>query len=139
MHNKFCVIDNKILINGSYNRTYNAARINSENILIIKDEPEAVFAFHQEFINLTQRLEQVDSVLRLTSFELDEFNGLSAREYLANDIVYEAKETNRPEIVESAFKLSPENIKIQATAVKLDLTKKRKLKLIPLQKMEPGV
>ena len=33
----------------------------------------------------------------------------------------------RPEIVETAFKLSPTNIKVQEAAVKLDLTKKRKL------------
>ena len=128
MHNKFCVIDNKILINGSYNWTYNAGRINSENILIIKNEPTAVSAFRDEFINLTKQLEQVDKVQRLTKFELDEFNGLSAREYLANYIIYEAKETNRPEIVETAFKLSPDNLKVQETAVKLDLTQKRKLK-----------
>jgi molecular chaperone DnaK (HSP70) len=42
-------------------------------------------------------------------------------------ILYEAKATNRPEIVEAAFKLSPNNIKVQEAAVRLDLTKKRKL------------
>lgn len=128
MHNKFCVVDQKILINGSYNWTYYAEDRNSENILIIRDELEATSAFHQEFINLTQLLKRLDKVQRLTTFELDEFNGLSSREYLANDIIYEAKETNRPEIVESAFKLSPDNIKVQEAAVKLDLSKKRKLK-----------
>lgn len=36
MHNKFCVIDKKIVINGSYNWTYNAST-NKENIQITKD------------------------------------------------------------------------------------------------------
>ena len=36
MHNKFCVIDNKVLINGSYNWTYYAEDRNRENILILK-------------------------------------------------------------------------------------------------------
>ena len=35
MHNKFCIIDQKVLINGSYNWTYYAESKNSENILII--------------------------------------------------------------------------------------------------------
>ncbi len=126
MHNKFCVIDNKILINGSYNWTYYAEDRNSENILIIKEEQETISAFRQEFLNLANILNKVNKVQRLTTFELEEFNGLSAREYLANDIIYEAKDTNRPEIVETAFKLSPNNIRVQKAAVRLDLTKKRK-------------
>jgi phosphatidylserine/phosphatidylglycerophosphate/cardiolipin synthase-like enzyme len=32
MHNKFCIIDNKVLISGSYNWTYFAENINFENI-----------------------------------------------------------------------------------------------------------
>lgn len=128
MHNKFCVIDNKILINGSYNWTYFAERTNSENILIVRDESETINAFRSEFINLKKNLENFESVHRLTQFEIDEFNGLSAREYLANDIVYEAKATNKPEIIESAFKLAPSNLRVQKIAVQLDLTKKRILK-----------
>ena len=128
MHNKFCVIDDKILINGSYNWTYFAESKNSENILIIKEEPDTVLAFKEEFKKIKQQLEPVTKVQRLTMFELDEFNGLSSREYLANDIIYEAKATNRPEIVEVAFKLSPTNIKVQEAAVRLNLTKKRELK-----------
>jgi hypothetical protein len=127
MHNKFCIVDNNTLINGSYNWTYYAEDRNSENILVINNEQETVSAFRQEFLNLTELLARVDKVQRLTTFELEEFNGLSSREYLANDIIYEAKATNRPEIVEDAFKISPNNIKVQQAAVKLDLTKKRKL------------
>lgn len=45
MHNKFCVIDEKILINGSYNWTYFAENKNSENILIVKNEQQTTSAF----------------------------------------------------------------------------------------------
>jgi len=126
MHNKFCVIDNKTLINGSYNWTYFAETKNSENILLIRDEVEAISAFRKEFINLTEQLERVDKIQLLTKFELDEFNALSARDYLASDIVYEAKATNRPELIETAFRLSPTNLKVQEIAVRLDLEKKKK-------------
>lgn len=38
MHHKFAVIDNKILINGSFNWTTSAARTNYENIMITTDK-----------------------------------------------------------------------------------------------------
>jgi hypothetical protein len=127
MHNKFCVIDGKVLINGSYNWTYFAESKNNENVLLIKNEEATIQAFRTEFDSLKNRLEIVDKVVKLTKFEIDEFNGLNSREYLANDIIYEAKATNRPEIVEEAFKISPENINVQKEAVKLNLYQKRKL------------
>lgn len=37
MHNKFAVIDNKVLITGSFNWTATAERDNQENLLIIRD------------------------------------------------------------------------------------------------------
>lgn len=127
MHNKFCVIDEKVLINGSYNWTYFAESKNNENILLIKSEDEAIKAFRTEFENLKNNLEIVSKIFKLTKFEIDEFNGLNSREYLANDIIYEAKETNKPEIVQEAFKISPENIRVQKEAVKLNLYEKRRL------------
>jgi phosphatidylserine/phosphatidylglycerophosphate/cardiolipin synthase-like enzyme len=42
MHNKFCIIDNQVLINGSYNWTYYAESKNRENVLIIKDEKDVI-------------------------------------------------------------------------------------------------
>ena len=41
MHNKFCVIDNQVVITGSYNWTSNAEFRNEENISIIKDNKTA--------------------------------------------------------------------------------------------------
>jgi len=38
MHNKFAVIDNRVLITGSFNWTTSAERENQENLLIITDE-----------------------------------------------------------------------------------------------------
>jgi len=37
MHHKFCVVDNKVLITGSYNWTASARERNNENLLIIDD------------------------------------------------------------------------------------------------------
>ena len=38
MHNKYCVIDNKYVISGSYNFTYYAEQVNLENILVIENK-----------------------------------------------------------------------------------------------------
>lgn len=49
MHNKFCVVDNKV-ITGSYNWTYHA-NLNSENIVIIND-PDITYNYCQQFEKL---------------------------------------------------------------------------------------
>jgi hypothetical protein len=53
MHNKFCVIDNQTVINGSYNWT-NKARQNHESITIIEDK-ELALQFVEEFLFLRRK------------------------------------------------------------------------------------
>jgi len=128
MHNKFCIIDNLVLINGSYNWTYYAESKNRENILIIRDEPEVVKAFQTEFTQLIEILKPLQSIVRLTKFEVEENNLLRNRDYLAHDIIYQAKAVNKPELVNAAFEIAPENLGVQRIANDLGLIKKSKLK-----------
>ena len=51
MHNKFCVIDNQIVITGSYNWTNNAEFRNDENITIERDPTQAT-TYSEEFRRL---------------------------------------------------------------------------------------
>jgi len=51
MHNKFAVIDSKIVITGSYNWTASASTRNDENLLVI-DDKEVILRFHKQFENL---------------------------------------------------------------------------------------
>jgi len=48
MHNKFCLIDNEVVINGSYNWTRKAQH-NNENITIIAHSPQTIRQFGNEF------------------------------------------------------------------------------------------
>lgn len=48
MHNKFCIIDNEILIFGSYNWT-RKAQVNHESITIIEGNKELIADFNEEF------------------------------------------------------------------------------------------
>ena len=51
MHNKFAVIDNCLLLTGSYNWTASANSRNDENLLLI-DDPEIIEIFQNQFVNL---------------------------------------------------------------------------------------
>jgi hypothetical protein len=51
MHHKFCVIDKRVIITGSFNWT-NKAQINKENVIVIENEPQTVIEFLKEFKNL---------------------------------------------------------------------------------------
>jgi hypothetical protein len=72
MHHKFCIIDDKILITGSYNWTNNASKNNDENIVIIDDVP-VCFEFGKKFNALKQhenaylQHEEVDLPIFLTT------------------------------------------------------------------------
>lgn len=128
MHNKFCIIDNQVLINGSYNWTYYAESKNRENILIIKDESDVIKAFETEFSELIELVKPLQSIARLTKFEVEENNLLRNRDYLAYDIIYQAKASNKPELVNAAFEIAPQNLGVQKIANDLGLIKKFKLK-----------
>jgi len=51
MHNKFAIIDNRLLLTGSYNWTFSANSRNDENLIVI-DDPEVISIFQNQFVNL---------------------------------------------------------------------------------------
>lgn len=52
-HHKFCVIDRKTVLTGSFNWTYMASnRMHRENLLVIEDEKELIEEFSKEFMKL---------------------------------------------------------------------------------------
>ena len=51
MHNKFAIIDNCLLLMGSYNWTFSANNRNDENLMVI-DDLEIIEIFQNQFVNL---------------------------------------------------------------------------------------
>ena len=51
MHNKFAIIDNRILLTGSYNWTFSANNRNDENLMVI-DDPEIIARYQNQFERL---------------------------------------------------------------------------------------
>jgi tetratricopeptide (TPR) repeat protein len=68
MHHKFCIIDGRLLITGSYNWTLSAEHKNIENILLIK-ELGLVQEFEREFLNLSQKTVEIESIVKTTFHE----------------------------------------------------------------------
>jgi len=60
-HHKFCVIDRRTVITGSFNWTYTATnRMNRENIIVIEDEQELIEQFSTEFMVLKSEATRFD-------------------------------------------------------------------------------
>lgn len=71
MHNKFCIIDNKTIISGSFNWTKGAST-NDENITIIRDDYNVTTDFKNEFEKLWSRCKNIDSKLKINNDFLHE-------------------------------------------------------------------
>lgn len=102
MHNKFCIIDNSILIFGSYNWTQKA-KSNHESITIIEEDSNLILDFNQEFdkiknkyynskaeidwIKIVIRLETLVNVIKLEdlediNYQIDKTNSLIPKNHL---------------------------------------------------------
>jgi hypothetical protein len=128
MHNKFCVIDKKVLINGSYNWTYFAEEKNRENILVIESETEVVNSFYDEFKRLVILTNALDKIEPISKFEIGINDELNQKEYLAQDLLFKASKEDKKDLVIQAFELVPDNIAIQKLADNLNLITKNILK-----------
>lgn len=71
MHNKFCIIDYKTVVNGSYNWTNNA-QSNHENVQITRDL-KIIENFLDQFDNLKESLPTIDNFFKYSPKQYDLF------------------------------------------------------------------
>jgi len=78
MHHKFAIIDNRILLTGSYNWTFSANNRNDENLMVI-DDPEFIARYQNQFEKLwfekyslerTQQLYKIAKIDFLPTFPI---------------------------------------------------------------------
>lgn len=79
LHHKFCIIDDDIVITGSYNWTYYAETRNVENI-IVSDNKASIALFRQEFLRLSSEIEKRDTCPRLTWEEIESQSDIDFKE-----------------------------------------------------------
>lgn len=122
MHNKSCIIDKKVLINGSYNWTYYAESKNEENT-IIHTENDAVI---QDFINNFERIKNgLDRVEKVITRSFSELYFFDTKYYLAHDYLFWGIDKKSSSIVDKGIKLLPTNTSIQKIAFDSNLRKRR--------------
>lgn len=79
MHHKFCIVDGKVAITGSYNWTYYAETRNIENI-VITDDMDIVNLYASEFNRLCRLVSVSSSCLRLSWDDLETRDDVDFRE-----------------------------------------------------------
>ena len=95
MHHKFCIIDDKFVITGSYNWTYYAETRNIENI-IISDNQEVILQYRDEFDSLVNQMPKATESPRLDWEDIEMCRNINFDE-LNFEIENIAKNQNLPE------------------------------------------
>lgn len=114
MHHKFCLIDNKISINGSYNFSYNASNNNVENIHVSDDS-----AVHDQLLMEFERLkENIDKSISINTFNpkpIDEkiksapINHIESFSGLLHNLVYSSAQINTEDYKKKGYEKSKES------------------------------
>lgn len=65
MHDKYCIIDSKIAINGSYNWTKNA-RINNKESVICTDDKNTVDSFRNKFMEMNSNYSNIKEITQFS-------------------------------------------------------------------------
>ncbi len=94
LHHKFCIVDDDVVVNGSYNWTRFSSK-NYENITVIRNDAEAIEVFTNEFENLLENAEH-KCIKEMPEFvpEHPEYDRSAFRQYVTEELDAEARETS---------------------------------------------
>ena len=114
MHHKFCLIDGKISINGSYNYSYNASSNNVENIQV-SDDPSTYSQLYAEFERLKFNIDHLIAVNSVAQepennkIPLRQSNPIDIFSQQLNNLVYSAAQINTDEYHQQGFEASKDS------------------------------
>ncbi len=115
MHHKFCLIDNKITINGSYNYSLNASNNNVENIQI-SDDLSTYNQFLSEFERLKYNIDNqiaVNDTSKTTDYKVEESqppkNLIDNFSKQLHDLVYSAAQIDTEEYKTNGYEKAKES------------------------------
>ena len=115
MHHKFCLIDNKISINGSYNFSYNASNNNVENIHVTDDLTtynQLLTEFERLKYTIDNNLEDQSTIkIPMNNFDSQKpFNIIDLFSQQLNSLVYSAAQINTDEYKKRGYQTSKESL-----------------------------
>jgi hypothetical protein len=114
MHHKFCLIDKKISINGSYNYSYNASNNNVENIHV-SDDPSTYSQLYSEFERLKYNIDHniaVNAVIQEPEKKpepVKQTNAMDTFFQQLRNLVYSAAQINTDEYHKQGYDTSKES------------------------------
>lgn len=113
MHNKFCIIDNRILITGSYNWTLRAEKLNLENIIISTDK-QLINEFQSYFDYLLKNTSPVINIPKST------FNSFLSKKEMELELQLEENKLDLDTLIEPE-KIIENNPELKSEIDKADL------------------
>lgn len=111
MHHKFCLIDNRITINGSYNYSYNASNNNVENIQV-SDDINTYRQFYSEFDRIRYNIDHHIDVNTMMPIKNDPSNNEHPKNIIdsfsqqLHDLVYLTTQINTEEFKKKGYETS---------------------------------
>ena len=107
IHHKFCIIDQKTVITGSYNWTFLSENINRENVIVIQDY-DVVSSFTKEFKILCDKYASITE-MPSTVPDKPEYNRSSFKQYISEELILRSKKRigDVKENILAAQRLSP--------------------------------
>lgn len=111
MHHKFCLIDNKITINGSYNYSINASNNNVENIHV-SDDTSTYSQFYTEFERLKYNIDNqiaVNSTTQIAEVKNEPFitiNIVDTFTQQLHNLLYSSAQINTEEYKRQGYETS---------------------------------
>jgi hypothetical protein len=113
MHHKFCLVDERISINGSYNYSYNASNNNVENIHV-SDNEEVYGQLMAEFERIKYNIDHniavnLTSTLPENSTPVKPINVIEAFSQQLQNLIYSSAEINADEYKKQGYLKSKEN------------------------------
>jgi hypothetical protein len=114
MHHKFCLVDNRISINGSYNYSYNASNNNVENIHV-SDHSDIYEQLLAEFERLKYNIDHNIAVNAGSqtpanaALQLQPMNSINAFSELLHNLVYSSVQISTDEYKKQGYEKSKES------------------------------
>lgn len=115
IHHKFCIIDDRMVIDGSYNWTVGAETNNDENIVVIENG-KVIDTFLKAFRNLLGEYKQVNNmptyVPERPEYDCTSYRYINSEEYIIQLPQIKSKRLQR-EIYKELYRLLPEETALE--------------------------
>lgn len=109
MHHKFCLIDNRLTIYGTFNYTYNASRNNEEDITVT-DSTTKYNQFHEKFEKLRENLNLADEIMITESLDPNNVNNpVEEFRQTLHHLIFSSTDLNTEEFRQKGFDKSEQN------------------------------